>query len=233
MPAYNSKKIKKIMYSLSESSSLRKGTSVVWEHPTYVSELTMSIQPVPIPTWVVAIRVALIGGGGGGQSGNGTNNAAGRPGGASAWKVFYTKLDRQPGDAYYLNVYVGVGGKAGGNSDHASGGNGTRSIVYLYRKRGSTSTSIEQYVSDGGLAGPASGLGMGATSSRPGVVYTPRITNTSNSTLPRGAAAAMSKTGGSPGAGGGCGGGGYFGARGTGRSGGNGRVHLYFYGVPK
>lgn len=232
MPAYDSKKIKKIMYSLSEGSALRKGTSLVWEHPTYVSELTMSIQPVNIPTWVVAIGVALIGGGGGGQSGNGTNNAAGRPGGASNWAVSYHNLERQPGDSYSLSVIVGAGGSSGANSDHAAGGDGGKSSVYLYRKRGTTTTAIKTFTANGGRGGPASGLGMGATSSRPGVVHTPRIVNKSPTTLPRGAAAAMSKNGGSPGAGGGCGGGGYFGSRGTGRSGGDGRVHLYFYGAP-
>lgn len=232
MPVVKDTDISTVRINESFVSSLRVGSVLAWEHATQVVTYNTSGQPFTVPTWAVAISVALIGGGGGGQSGNGSSNTSGRPGGAAQWSVFYRDLNRQPGDVFTYSVVVGSGGAGGGNSDHASGSNGTKSSLKLYRRQGSASTEIATYNSGVGLAGPASGLGVGAISGGPNSVSAPRRAYTTPTTLPRGTTVGKESVGGSPGAGGGYGGGGYFGSRGRGAAGGNGRVIVYCYGAP-
>lgn len=232
MPAVTNTNISDVRINASFVSSLRVGSVLAWERATQVVTYNISGQPFTVPTWAVAISVALIGGGGGGQSGNGSSNSSGRPGGAAQWSVFYRELNRQPGDVFTYSVVVGSGGAGGGNSDHAYGSNGTKSSLKLFRRQGSASTEVATYNSGVGLAGPASGLGVGAISGSPNTVSAPRRAYTAPSTLPRGTSVGKETVGGSPGAGGGYGGGGYFGSRGRGAAGGNGRVIVYCYGAP-
>lgn len=232
MPAVKNTDIYNVALNGSEVSSLRVGEVLAWEHATKVDRFTMSIQPVTVPHWAVAISVALIGGGGGGQSGNGTNDTSGRPGGAAQWSVFYRDLNRQPGDVFTYSIVVGAGGAGGGNSDHASGSNGTKSSFKLFRRQGSSSTAVVTYDSGVGIAGPASGLEVKAISGSPNTVSAPRQAYTIPTTLPRGTSVGKETVGGSPGAGGGYGGGGFFGRRGQGAAGGSGMVMVYCYGAP-
>lgn len=232
MPVVKDTDISNVMLNGSEVSSLRVGEVLAWEHATEVRTFNMTIQPIMIPDWAVGISVALIGGGGGGQTGDGGSNTPGRPGGAAQWSVFYRDLNRQPGDVFTYSVVVGSGGAGGPNSGHASGSNGTKSSLALFRRQGSASVQIATFDSGVGLAGPASGLEQGAISGRPDAISAPRRAYTPPTTLPQGASVGKETVGGSPGAGGGYGGGGFFGARGQGAAGGNGRVIVYCYGAP-
>lgn len=232
MPVVKDTRIQNVVFNGGEVSSLRVGEVLAWEHATEVKTFNMSIQPLMVPHWAVAISVALIGGGGGGQTGEGGSGQPGRPGGAAQWSVFYKDLNRQPGDVFTYNVTVGAGGAGGVNSGHASGSNGTKSSFKLFRRQGSASTEIATYNSGVGLAGPASGLEPGANSGSPDAISAPRRAYKTTTTLPQGASVGKETVGGRPGAGGGYGGGGFFGARGQGAAGGSGMVIVYCYGAP-
>lgn len=232
MPTVNEFDIRTAYVNGGEVSSLRMGDSLVWEHPTQVDTFVSSAHAIPVPDWAVAISIAIIGGGGGGQSGNGTNGGSGRPGDAAEWAIYYRNLNRNPGDKFTINFDAGEGGAGGSNSDHSAGKQGGLSRAVLLRNTNGVITTVATYDAAGGKGGPDSGLGVGASSSRPTNVTAPRQALLGPVTLPRGAAAGKEQEGGSPGAGGGYGGGGYFGSRGRGSAGGKGLGMFYYYGAP-
>ena len=200
----------------------------LWYRPYLTRTITSTAaQAIAIPRWVNMVGYAIIGGGGGGQSGNGSNRGDGRPGGASQWVVGTFALPTLGESAtYYASIRVGAGGNGGANSDHAAGQNGAAtSIQMVYRVGTSEAATQLSASSDGGRAGPASGLGIGAASGRPNAANSPRA----EMALPRGVAAGKEVVGGIPGAGGGYGGGGIFGARGRGAAGGRGRAMIWMY----
>lgn len=233
MPTIKEEKIRGVRLNGSEVSSLRFGHNVAWERPTVVSAHYISASGIQVPDWTVAIAFAIIGGGGGGQTGNGSNNRSGRPGGAAQWAIYYRNLERNVGEKFHINLTIGAGGSGGSNSDHAAGSNGAETTATLWKQVGGVQSNVALYKAEGGLAGPASGLGVGHSSQRPTVIAAPREypTRAFGAQLPSGVAAEKEKPGGTPGAGGGYGGGGYFGSRGRGGKGGDGLAMFYFYGA--
>lgn len=203
----------------------------VWEHPySHVVHSNPGVLYIdePIPQWCNTVCFEMIGGGGGGQTGNGTNNSSGRPGGASAWVQKTYNLNRVDGETYRYNYYVGKGGAGGVDSDHASGQHGEKSEVTIKRVRANGESDVIAKFSSHvvGLAGPTSGLEVGATSGRVSSKYSVR----NYIYLPSSAGVGKETVGRSPGGGGGYGGGGLFGARGRGAAGGNGRIYAFFLG---
>lgn len=233
MPNVVARDIKMAYHNSEEVSSLRVGTSLIWEHPSQVIAKTVSGNNIQVPSWAVAVSFALIGGGGGGQTGNGTTGASGRPGAAAQWGVYYKDLGRSEGQSFYINVTIGNGGSGGANSDHAAGSDGGATFATLMRRSADGALQVAaSYGADGGEGGPSSGLPIGSTSTRPASVAAPRMVPIAPHALARGASAGEQQTGGSPGAGGGFGGGGVLGIRNRGGSGGKGEARFYFYGAP-
>lgn len=233
MPQVVAKDIKMAHHNANEVSSLYVGTSLVWEHPSQVVIKTVDGTNIVVPSWAVAVSLALIGGGGGGQSGNGARGGDGRPGGGANWAVYYKNLERSEGQSFYINTTVGDGGAGGANSDHAAGSQGGSTSATLMRRAADGSLGVVgSYTAEGGLGGPASGRPVGSSSGIPTRVNAPRLVPPAPYELPRGATARYETVGGSPGAGGGYGQGGLFGRRGRGAAGGKGQARFYFYGAP-
>ena len=148
--------IKMAHHNHKEVSSLRVGKDLVWEHPSLVIIKTVSGSNIQVPSWAVAVSIALIGGGGGGQTGSGAVNGSGRTGFAANWSVYYKNLERLPGQSFHIDTVVGRGGAGGANADYAAGSNGEATTVKLWRTVGGSTTIAGSYNAAGGVGGSSS-----------------------------------------------------------------------------